>query len=242
MTQPEKVITDMKIVYQDKQIIVCIKDAGILSTDEPGGMPACLRASGCVKDIYVVHRLDREVSGLMVYALTKEAAAALCRAVADRVFSKEYLAVVHGKPENTAGVYEDLLFHDRAKNRTYIVNRQRKGVREAALAYNCLGTVSSPEGCPMSLVHVRLITGRTHQIRAQFASRGMPLSGDGHYGASDRTHPVALWSWRIAFEHPQSKKRLVFTEKPPLDYPWSLFSASAGSGFPEPALSKLSRD
>ena len=158
----------MEILYADKDIILCIKPCGVLSTDEPGGMPALLRqALGDEQaDVRTVHRLDRVVGGLMVFARSQAAAAALSRQITEGAFQKEYLAVVHGCPEPREGKREDLLFRDAAENKTYVVRRMRKGVRPAALEYRVLA-----ENGGLSLVHIHLLTGRTHQIRAQFSSR-----------------------------------------------------------------------
>ena len=162
----------MKILYTDNDIVVCVKPIGILSTDEAGGMPELLREELKLKtaEVRTVHRLDRVVGGLMVFARSQASAASLSRQISERSFEKEYLAVVHGKPEKESGVLEDLLFRDSAENKTYVVKRMRKGVRPAALEYTVLGQKEH-----LSLVRIHLLTGRTHQIRAQFSSRAMPL-------------------------------------------------------------------
>ena len=198
----------MDILYRDKHIIVCIKPAGVVSTEAPGGMPALLReALGDEKAaIFPVHRLDRDVGGLMVYALSSAAAAALSRRITEGGFQKEYLALVHGCPEEENGRFDDLLFHDSAKNRSYVVKRLRKGVRDAALEYQVLEKRGSE-----TLVKIRLLTGRTHQIRVQFASRRMPLVGDKKYGAKDGASAPALWSHSISFTHPATGKPVCFT-------------------------------
>jgi 23S rRNA pseudouridine1911/1915/1917 synthase len=154
-------------------------------------------------EIYPVHRLDREVGGVMVYARTRDAAAALSQSIQAGVVKKEYLAVVLGVPEQESGILEDLLLHDTRKNKSYVVKRMRGGVRKARLSYQVLET---KEG--RSLVQVRLFTGRTHQIRVQFASRQLPLQGDGRYGGGSGT--IALWSVRLTFPHPKTKKQCVF--------------------------------
>ena len=133
-------------------------------------------------------------------------------------FVKEYLAVVHGAPEEKNGRMDDLLFHDRQKNMTYVVKRKRKGVRDASLEYE---VISERDG--LSLVQVHLLTGRTHQIRAQFASRKMPLVGDGRYGARDKC-AIALWSYRLSLTAPSNGERLEFTRVPPESAPWDVFS------------------
>lgn len=155
--------------------------------DGAGDSNACVRT---------VHRLDRVVSGLMVLARSKEAASALSREIQEKNFEKEYMAVVHGKPETACGTMADLLWRDPMERKTYVTATMGKDVREAVLDYVVLGT---DETC--SLVQIALRTGRTHQIRAQFSSRGLPLWGDRKYGGSEEVGPIALWSWRLSFRH-----------------------------------------
>lgn len=205
----------MKIIYNNEKYIVCIKPSGVLSTDEPEGMPELIRKElGLTKDdVYTVHRLDRVVAGLMVYAKDRKTASYLSSLMGGDSFRKEYLAVVHGKPEEPEGEYRDLLFRDKAENKTYVVSRMRKGVRDAALEYKLIGTENG-----LSLVKIHLLTGRTHQIRAQFSSRKMPLAGDRKYGAAADGCRIALWSHRLCFDGKE------FIAPPPRDYPWNLFS------------------
>ena len=208
--------------------MVCIKPCGVLSTDEPGGMPDLLRKElgGENEEVHTVHRLDRVVGGLMVFARTQASAAALSRQIAERTFQKEYLAVAHGCPEPPEGKMEDLLFRNAAENKTYVVKRMRKGVREAALEYRTLKTV---DGC--SLVRIRLLTGRTHQIRAQFSSRAMPLFGDRKYGAAGDNGEIALWSCALTFRHPRTLQEMHFEKEPSGGIPWSGFGYE-GEGVP----------
>ena len=205
----------LTILYRDKAVAVCIKPAG---TDAQRGMPALLQAQ-CGGAFYCVHRLDRDVGGVMVYAASPAAAASLSRSVADGQLEKDYLAVCAGHPDPASGTLRDLLFHDTAKNKTYVVKRQRKGVKEALLQYK---TLEVSDG--VSLVRVRLLTGRTHQIRVQFASRGMPLLGDVKYGSRERVRGIALWSASLSFPHPLSGERLRFSAPPPITAPWDRFS------------------
>jgi 23S rRNA pseudouridine1911/1915/1917 synthase len=196
----------MQILHENKNLIVFIKPAGMLSEEEgnkqsvPKALKEYLLEKG-VKDpkIFTVHRLDRDVSGVMVVAKNGKTASALATAVAERRIDKEYLAVVKGVPEEGEGVLKDLLFRDAAKGKTYVTDRMRKGVREASLAYKLLET-QVLDGQPFSLVRIKLYTGRTHQIRVQFASRKMPLQGDGRYGSADGKSRPALFSCRLALD------------------------------------------
>ncbi len=200
----------MKIYYEDKYLIVCEKEAGLLSEGmENDCMPRLLAEYFEEKNekgaIYPIHRLDRETSGIMVYARTKEAAAGLSRSITEETFEKEYIAKVHGVPETPNGKMDDLLFYDRTKNRSYIVKRMRKGVKDAALEYMVLSTENG-----ISLVRIKLLTGRTHQIRAQFASRGMSLVGDRKYGAPKGEGALALRACLLSFPHPVTNKKMRF--------------------------------
>jgi len=210
----------MEFIYLDKSICVCIKPAGVLSTDEEGGMPGLVRASlgdenACVR---TVHRLDRVVSGLMLLARTPEAASRLSAQIRAQSFGKDYLAVVHGVPEAERGSFADLLLRDRRERKTYVVGRPQKGAQEALLDYVRL---ASADGA--SLVKITLRTGRTHQIRAQFSSRGMPLFGDRKYSTLDDGCDIALWSHSLSFAHPETGERMSFTAPPPEKYPWDIF-------------------
>ena len=209
----------MDILHQDKRILVAIKPAGVLSTDEPGGMPSLLRAQlgddkACVR---TVHRLDAAVQGVMVFARSARAASLLSEQIRDRGFQKEYLAVVHGAPP-AEGTLCDLLGRDRQRRMTYVADAPGKDVREAKLSYRVL---QRREG--YSLVSICLHTGRTHQIRVQFASRGWPLAGDRKYGIEDGFEQIALWSHRIAFTHPETGEAVEFAALPPHEGAWGMF-------------------
>lgn len=212
----------MDILYQDNRIFVCIKPAGILSTDEEGGLPGMIRsylgdAKACVR---TVHRLDRVVSGVMVLARSREASRILSEQIRGRTFEKEYLAVVHGTALPQKGELRDLLLRSREEKKTYVVHELGKDVQEAVLEYEVL---EEAEG--LSLVRIHLKTGRTHQIRAQFSSRGWPLVGDKKYGAEDAERgAIALWSYRLAFSHPQTGKKVAFSALPAAE-PWNQFSS-----------------
>ncbi len=204
----------MEILYEDPSVIVCIKPRGVSSqADKNGGesMITLLQAH-TGGEIYPVHRLDKETGGVMVYAKTKKAAAALSRDIAEHKFHKEYLALVHGVPEKSEDTLFDLLFHDRAKNKSYAVKRERSGVKKAELEYKLLET-KEIKGEKYSLLRVVLHTGRTHQIRVQFASRKMPLSGDRKYGAKDTCKKLGLLSAKLKFTHPETGEEMDFTAK-----------------------------
>ena len=178
----------MEILYSDRELAVCIKPVGL---DSENQVPSALKEL-LGGEIFTVHRLDKNVGGVMVYARTKAAAAKLSKAIQEGTMVKEYVAMVHGAtPES--GDWTDLLWKDAKKNKVFVVKRQRAGVKEARLEFRTLRTGET------SLVHIRLHTGRSHQIRVQFSSRGFPLVGDHKYGSrDDRTEPM-LFSCRISF-------------------------------------------
>ncbi len=210
----------MIIIRETENLIVCIKPAGVLSTDEPGGMPSLVReALGLPEaEIRTVHRLDRVVGGLMVLAKSKAAASLLSEQIMSRSFEKEYLAVIHGCPANEAGTFTDLLIRDRYERMTRVADCPGKGVQEAVLDFSVLQKTDD-----LSLVRICLGTGRTHQIRVQFSSRGMPIVGDKKYGFAEESCDIALWSFRLAFSEPFTGERMDFSLSPPNQYPWDKF-------------------
>lgn len=201
----------MDILYEDSAVVVCIKPRGVLSqSDEKGGESMVTILSGHTGgEIFPVHRLDKETGGVMVYAKTQKAAAKLSGDISEHKFYKEYLAILHGVPEENSGTLCDLLFHDRAKNKSYVAKRERKGVKKAELYYEVL-EAKEKDGEKYSLLRVVLHTGRTHQIRVQFASRKMPLSGDRKYGARDGEKSLGLWAARLKFFHPETGETKEF--------------------------------
>ena len=205
---------ELNILYQDDHIVVCQKPVGIVSeeTEQGDGLADLLKAQ-CGGYVATVHRLDRAVGGVMVYAKSKLAAAKLSAAVQDHSLKKEYLAVVHGSPDAPSGRMIDLLFHDRTKNKTFVVDRARRGVKEAILDFELQRTWNTPEHGTLSLIKIQLLTGRTHQIRVQFSSRQMPLLGDGKYGARDRCD-VMLFCRQLSFPHPKTGKPLTISAEP----------------------------
>lgn len=209
----------MEILYQDRDVVVCIKPARVLSTDEPGGMPELVRQALGAEDVRTVHRLDRVVSGVMVLARNASAASELSRQIREDGFEKEYLAVVHGDP-GEKGTLTDLLFRDKARKMTMVAYEPGKGVQEAILHYHRLGTERE-----LSKVRIQLVTGRTHQIRVQFASRNMPLVGERKYAELNDSCQIALWSYKVGFHHPETGEYMAFFKEPPEDYPWSCFDS-----------------
>ena len=174
----------MEILFEDRNIIVCVKPVGVDSEHE---LPQMLGG-----EIYTVHRLDKNVGGVMVYARTKATAAALSKAIQDGTMVKEYVAQVHNIPAE-AGDWTDFLFKDSGKNKVFVVKKERKGVKKARLEFSRL-TDNDP-----ALVRIRLHTGRSHQIRVQFSSRGFPLVGDHKYGSKDEATAPMLFSCCISF-------------------------------------------
>ena len=205
------------ILFENNDFIVCIKPIGTASQNDRAEDMVKILAKQTGSDIFPVHRLDTAVGGTMVFAKNSRTAAQLSKQITDGSFKKRYLAVVSGKPEEESGFFEDLLFKDSSKNKSYVVKRERKGVKKAKLGYELIASKDN-----MSLVKVLLYTGRSHQIRVQFASRKMPLIGDGKYGSKDNRCTVALWSNESAFTF--KNEEVSFISEPEKDkFPWNLF-------------------
>ena len=221
-------MSELTILYEDAWLVVAVKPVGVLSEDDPkaASMPDLLRrhyqSAGQKDYVATVHRLDRIVGGAMLFSRRREITGKLAAAVQNREITKEYLAVLRGHPAQESGTLTDLLFRDAAHNKSYVVKRMRKGVREASLDYRELAQTDA-----LSLVRVQLHTGRTHQIRVQFASRGLPLLGDIRYGSKDPACTAALWSYRLAFRHPVTDQTVDVTCPPPASYPWHLFGSTS---------------
>lgn len=191
----------MEIIYWDKNIVVCVKPVGLDSEFQvPAKIKEILKG-----EVYPIHRLDLNVGGIMVYARNKTTASSLSRSIQEGTMIKEYLAMVHGIPPKAA-IWEDYLWKDARKNKVYVVKRMRKGVKKAKLEFHRLSSGDT------SLVHIRLYTGRSHQIRVQFSSRGFPLVGDHKYGSkADELSPM-LFSYKITFLY--AGKMQVFEKIP----------------------------
>jgi 23S rRNA pseudouridine1911/1915/1917 synthase len=201
----------LDLLYFDSDIAVCVKPAGVLSEgDGKNSMPYLLslelKERGIDASVFVVHRLDRETEGLTVFALNEASAAALSRSFQNGDAVKIYHALCVGVIENDADVLCDLLFYDRGRGKSFVVDRERKGVRKASLEYSVLRRFND-----RTLLSVRLHTGRTHQIRVQFASRGHALCGDRRYGApSEYGNKLCLCAVSLSFTHPRTKERMSF--------------------------------
>lgn len=195
--------------------MVCVKPAGIISQSDDSGKKNALSVLSEMtgSEVFPVHRLDKETGGVMVFALTKSAAANLSTQIAKRYMQKCYIALVHGCPENDEGEYSDLLFRDKARNKSFVVLRERKGVKKAVLKYRKLSTTVIEEK-KFTLVEIKLLTGRTHQIRVQFSSRQMPLAGDRKYGGKDMFYGLGLWAYKLSFSHPVTGEMMTFEAKP----------------------------
>ena len=212
----------MDILFEDRYIVVAVKPRGALSEahEREENMPALLGGN-----VFPVHRLDRGVGGVMVYAKTREAAAKLSAAVQQSRLEKEYTAIVSGTPVPAEGEMRDYLFKDGAKNKSFVVDGARKGAKEAILTYQTVDT-RTHKGNALTRVKIRLQTGRSHQIRVQFSSRTWPLVGDGKYGSRLKAEYPALYATALSFPHPKTGKRMQFSAPVPSGFPWELFGTS----------------
>ena len=201
----------MKIVYSDSDIVVCEKPYGVSSQMSDKENMVSILEKELNRSVFPVHRLDTATTGLIAYALNKKSAAALSATVQNGELKKEYYAIVHGELQ-TQGRLIDNLYHDRIRNKSYVVEGERKGVKRAELEYFPV-SVCDLCGCKLSLIRIKLYTGRTHQIRVQMANMGSPLFGDGKYGAKDNGK-IHLHSAYLSFPHPVNRKILEFSSFP----------------------------
>ena len=219
---------ELTILCRQETYAVAVKPAGVISergtAEKPGMADLLAEALSIPADsVFPVHRLDREVSGVMVFALNAKAASFLTAAVGEHRFYKTYLAIVPGVPEPREGRWTDLLYHDPGKNKTYIVHRRRRGVREAVLSYRTAET-ALPDGKQYSLLEIELLTGRTHQIRVQCAGRSMPLPGDRRYGG-EPADGICLYALRLTFPRPSDGEEETWTAPLPAGGLWNAFPA-----------------
>lgn len=211
----------MKILFEDNDIIVINKPSGISSeadVTKGNNVLTVLMDNGYKGELYTVHRLDMSVGGVMVYAKNKSSAAKLSLLIQENKLTKYYLAVCGGLSDEKEGMMEDILFKDSSKQKSFVVKKERKGTKKASLHYEVLDSVDDTTLCK-----IHLHTGRFHQIRCQFASRKMPLLGDGKYGSKDnKSKGIALFSYLIGFNHPITNKYMEFSDLPDAEvYPWN---------------------
>ncbi len=209
------------VLYRDRFLCVCEKPVG-MSSESPGLPEQICKQTG--KKAYPVHRLDQGTGGLVILAFSPAACTAVQELFQQNLVCKEYLSVVSGRPSEDSGCFTDYLFHDKRQNKSYVVTQLRKGVKEAKCEWTLLHSVNY-EDRKLSLIRVVLHTGRTHQIRVQFASRGFPLAGDRKYGSRIKAGAISLWSWHTTFRHPLIPDYVVdIYAPPPSGFPWDLFS------------------
>ena len=215
----------VKILYEDSFLIICEKPVGLASqyADGSDSLPErLLKYLGEDAYVGVVHRLDVGTGGVIIYAKNRDISQKLSDMISQRKYKKEYLAVIDGKIADDKGILHDFLYHDKGKNKSYVVKGSRKGAKEAKLEYTVLSETVFGEKAK-SLVRINLLTGWTHQIRVQFAHAGHPVCGDGKYGSRDNRCSCALWAHRCEFVHPVTGVTVEAVSCPPDKYPWNLF-------------------
>ena len=209
----------IQIYFENSSLLICEKPAGISSEDD--GLPDILCKQIGTSKLYTVHRLDSAVSGGIVYAKTREAAASLSSQIVSGDFSKKYIAVAEGLFDENEGLWDDLLFYDRKQGKSYVVKKEREGVKRALLRYKVMGNVLTKDGKEASLIEFELLTGRTHQIRVQLASRRHPVLGDRRYGSKEKISGIALRSYKLKFIDPETGTEMEFESPIPDEYPWN---------------------
>lgn len=220
-----------RILYEDRYMLLCKKEVGecsqLTSGEGSKSLPKMLseyrKANHEDGYIGLVHRLDVTTGGIMIFSKDKGITGRLCSLVSSGEYKKTYLAAVPSHLETDSGEMVDFLYHDKQKNKTYVVSRQRQGVKSAHLLYRVIDRADNGRGSEICLAEIQLLTGRTHQIRAQFSSRGMPLLGDGKYGSREKGCGIALWSYKAEFIHHVSGEHILVRCDPPSVFPWSTF-------------------
>ncbi len=220
---------NLNILYEDNHIIVVVKPVNIPSQgDKTGDVDMLTIIKKYIKEKYnkpgevylgLVHRLDRPTGGVMVFAKTSKAASRLSEQVRDKKMHKKYLCIVDGKLENSSGTMKDYLLKNEKTNASKVVKEGTKNSKEAILDYE---VIKYNEEINMSVVKVDLHTGRHHQIRVQFASRGHSLSGDQKYGTRGRGKQLALWAYSLSFDHPTKKEKMNFESYPEISGSWKI--------------------
>ena len=210
---------NLKVIYEDNHIIVVEKIPNIPSqSDKTGDMDMLTLVKQYLKEKYqkpgnvyvgLIHRLDRPVGGVMIFAKTSKAASRLSNQVREKVFQKVYLAVVDGRPEKDKGILEDYLYKDERNNMSRVVRENKKNAKYAKLEYEVLYYHQLKN---LSLVKVHLYTGRHHQIRVQLANSGHSIFGDNKYGTRGKGKQIALWAYQLTIEHPITKETLQFVD------------------------------
>ena len=220
----------IKVIYEDNHLLVVEKPVNILSQgDDTNDKDMVNLLKQYVKEKYnkpgnvfigLVHRLDRPVGGVMVFAKTSKAASRLSEQVRNKTFKKVYRAIIHGEMDKKESTLRDYLYKNKKTNMVSVVNKNHKEAKDAELSYK---TLNKENG--FSLVEINLKTGRSHQIRVQFASRKHPLFGDQRYGQDVNKvgQQISLWSYKIEIQHPTTKEKMEFTCEPPQEYPWNIF-------------------
>ena len=207
------------IYFENKEILICEKPAGISSED--GGLPDILCKQTGITKLYVVHRLDKDVTGGILYAKTKEAASKISAQIVSGAFRKTYIAAAEGIPDEKEGEFSDLLFYDRKQGKSYVVDKERRGVKRALMRYKVLDTFLSDNDKDSSIIELELMSGRTHQIRVQLASRGYPILGDRRYGSKEPLKGIELRSYKMKLSDPSTGEELSFLFPLPNEYPWN---------------------
>lgn len=212
----------MKVIYEDNQIIVVEKKPNIPSqSDKTGDIDILTMVKSYIKEKYnkpgevyigLVHRLDRPVGGVMVFARTSKSASRLSEQVRNKTLKKTYIATVDGKIEQKQGILEDYLYKDERHNMSKVVNKDKRNAKLAKLEYEVL---NYDEKRDLTIVKINLYTGRHHQIRVQFANFGHSLYGDQKYGVRGKGKQIRLWAFKLEFEHPTKKEMMTFESEPP---------------------------